>query len=341
MEPGAAFRVGKKVAGQFMRDDVLGLSAELSYRLLFAVFPFFIFVTALAAFITNALNVENPSGRIVSEVGDALPEDAGSVLEDQLTQVMETQAGGLLSFGVLVALFAAAGATNAAIKAMNRAYNVPESRPIYRRYPRALGITLVFAFSLLIAFAIIVGAQVFAGEITDFFGIGENLTFVLYLIQVPLALVFVILAVSFLYWAAPNIDVPFRWLTPGAFLFVVVWLVATYGFAFYVANFANYNATYGALAGVIILMFWFYITSLTLLVGAEFNAVIEEEADAASLEERRQAKREEAGEQPRQAAPPPSHPGRSPRHVAAERPLSAAFGAVAAGLVLLRVAGQR
>ena len=333
----AVFRVTKKVGQQFIRDDVSGMSAELAYRMLFAIFPFFIFLTALSSFVAAALNIENPASRIVDQLGDALPEDAGSVLETQLENVMETQPGALLSFGALAALWAASSATNAAVKVMNRAYDVPESRPIYKKYPRVIGLTLLFAFSILAAFFVVFAVQIFGREIADFAGIGEEFAFVVYVLQFPLALLFIVVGVSFFYWAGPNLDVKFRWLTPGALLFVVVWLLATFGFAFYVSNFADYNATYGALGGVIILMLWFYLTGMALLLGAEFNAVLEEETDPEGMEERRQRIRGEAGA----ARPREALPGRSPVSVAKERPVAAGFGAVVAGLLLFRLLGQR
>lgn len=347
MDAGRVFGFGKKLATQLMRDDVMGLSAELSYRMLFAIFPFFIFLGALSGFVTSALNIDDPSQRVVDEIGNALPDDAASVLETQLEGVMGSQSGGLLSFGVLLALWAASGATNTAVKAMNRAYNVEEARPFYKKYPVVLGITLLFAVAIVAAFATLFAVQLFGGRIAEYVGLGEEFAFVVYIAQIPVALLFLVLGVSFLYWAGPNTKRPYRWITPGAVLFVLTWLIATVGFAFYIANFGNYNATYGALAGIIILMLWFYITSIALLVGAEFNAVLEEETGAVPATEssddtvRSEARLEEERRSERRKRPAPLPPGRSPGEVAKDQPVSAGFGAVVAGILLARLAKQQ
>jgi membrane protein len=280
---------GKQLWQELSTDDASDFAAGLSYRFLLALFPFFVFVTALGGVVSNFLEVENPSAEILERLGDALPSDARSVLDTQLAGVLDNQRPGLVSIGLVGALWAASGGMGATMKAMNRVYDVEETRPFWKRTALALGLTVLTGAFFITAFVLAVGGQAMATAVADAVGLGDFVRAVMFVARYIFVISLLLGAIAFLYWAAPDAQLPFRWISPGAVMFTVVWIVATLAFGWYVSNFGSYNATYGALGGVIILMIWFYLTAYIMLAGAELNALLAqknapEEAEVAQPE---------------------------------------------------------
>lgn len=294
-----AIRVGKRFVEDFMEDDVLGLSAELAYRFLFAVFPFGIFLAALGAFVAQWIGIADPTEQILDALGDNLPPDVAQTIRPQLEAVIGQTQPGLLTFGAVGALWAATGGTNALIKAMNRAYEVEEGRPFIKKTAMAVGLTLLASAGILVSFVTIVGASVLTEQIAEEIGLSGDAFDLLTLLRWPVVFVLLAVAVGLLYRLAPNLRPPWRWCFAGGALFALGWLVATAGFAFYVANFSNYGNTYGALGGVIVLMLWFYLSAVVLVGAAELVAVALKELDPAWHEAERQAAREQDAPAPR------------------------------------------
>ncbi|MEX1022594.1 MAG: YihY/virulence factor BrkB family protein [Dehalococcoidia bacterium] len=259
---------------EIQEDDVTGAAAELAFRFLFALFPFFIFLAALASFGAEWLGIEDPTQRIISQIGNALPSEGASVLEGQLSAVFESRNAGLLSFGAIAALWAASTGTKTMMKGMNRAYDAEEDRPFLQKQAVGLGLTLLGGLSFIAAAVVLIVGQVVGSDIAAALGLGEVWSVAVNIARIPVVILVLLDGVAFIYWATPNVDIPFRSVLPGAIAFVVTWVVFTLGFGFYVANFGAYEATYGALGGVIVLMMWLYITSLVLLAGAEVNAIL-------------------------------------------------------------------
>ena len=265
-------RIGKRFIGDFQRDDAAGLAAELAYRFLFAVFPFGIFVAALTAFVANAVGFADPTSQIMGAVGDNLPAQIASGVRPQLEAVIGTSRPGLLTFGAIAALWAATGGTNALIKAMNRAWEVDETRPLLPRYGTAIGLTLLASVGLIASFVTIVGASLLTTQVVTALHLDQGVVDAVNLLRWPLVFVLLSIAVAILYHWAPNFRAPWRWCLVGGAIFSVAWILATGLFALYVANFANYANTYGALGGVIVLMLWFYLSALILVAGAALVA---------------------------------------------------------------------
>jgi membrane protein len=282
----AAKEFGRDLLHEVQEDDVLGLAAELAYKFFLALFPFLIFLTALGGFAADAFHVEDPTQRILDQIGGALPNDARSLVETQLNQVVESQNPTLLTIGIVGAIWAASGGVQAMMKAMNRAYGVPERRQFWKRYLLAVSITLLAGTAMIVAFLVMVTAEVWGKDIADAIGAGGAFEAVITWGRWPVVALILLVAIAFVYWAVPNIELPFRWVSPGAVAFTAVWLVASYLFALYVAHGASYNATYGTLGGVVALLLWFYITSIVLLMGAEVNAVLEKRAQPAGMAHR-------------------------------------------------------
>jgi len=258
---------------EFQKNDLPGLSAELAYRFLFAVFPFGLFVAALTAFAAQGIGITDPSGRIMSALGDNLPPDIAAAVQPELQRVLGVARPGLLTVGALAALWAATGGMNALIKGTNKAFEVEDKRSFIVKTALAIGLTLLATIGILVAFVTIVGGSLITEQLADQVGIGGAWQ-TISLIRWPLVAIGLILAVAVLFHFAPAIRPSWRWCLVGAAVFTVGWLITTALFAFYVSNVANFGATYGALGGVIALMLWFYISGLLLTGSAQLAAVL-------------------------------------------------------------------
>ena len=254
-------------------DDVAGISAELAYRFMFATFPFAIFLVALSGFIASWLGIADPSSRIINAIGGDLPRELVGPVQTQLQAALAHTQPELLSVGALITLYAAAAGTTSIMKAMNRAYGIPESRPLVLRMALAGVLTVLGGVAIVVSFAVIVGGTLMTHRLVDHIGLHEIWPW-LTLLRWPVSLALLVMAVAALLRFAPNLRTPWRWAGVSATIFAVAWIVVTYAFGLYVARFASYDATYGALAGVIVLMLWFYLSSFVLVCAAEIAALL-------------------------------------------------------------------
>jgi membrane protein len=284
---------GKEFVAQFREDDASGMGAELAYRWLFAVFPFGLFLAALGAFVAAWLGIQNPAQQIIDGLGDNLPAGLAASVQPELERVIGEQRPGLASIGALAALWAATSGTMTVIKSMNRAYGVEETRPALKKYAIGIGLTVAGAAGLLVSFVTIVGGALLTEQVASQFGLGATAWTVINVARWPLVFALLVAAVAVLLRIGPNMRPAWRWSLVGGAVFALGWLVATFGFALYVSNFANYGATYGALSGVIVLMLWFYLTALILVGAGEVVALLTKRMEPERLEERREAARAE------------------------------------------------
>ncbi len=272
-----ARRVGERFIRGLLHHDLFGLGAEMAYRFLFSLFPFLLFVAALAAFVAGAMHIEDPVRRVTSALGDNLPVAVAAAIRTQVQHLIASPRADLLSVGAIAALWAATGGTNALVKGMHRAYEVPEYRPLLLRYVVAVGLTLLAAVGMVGSFVVIVGGTLATQQLATTLGIGTGVWAAAQVLRWPAVLVLLTAAVAVLYRFAPNVVVPWRWILVGSLAFALGWLLATAGFAYYAANVADYGATYGSLGGVIVLMLWLYLTGVLLLLGAELTAALARE----------------------------------------------------------------
>jgi membrane protein len=213
-----------------------------------------------------------------SSMRDLIPDRAADVVLDPLENLVEGRgagAGGLAIAGVLAGLWAATSAAVTLIKALSRAYDVPETRKFVGQRVTALAITVALLVALAgIVLLLVAGAPIQEALLPPQLGaVGSAL---LTAARVAGALVLLVLLFAFVYWIGPNRERPeWVWMSPGAVVGVVGWLLVSGGFTLYVRNFGNYDATYGALGGVVVLLVWLQLSMLLLLFGAEFNAEIE------------------------------------------------------------------
>ncbi|HEX6868208.1 MAG TPA: YihY/virulence factor BrkB family protein [Candidatus Limnocylindrales bacterium] len=266
--------------------DLTGLSAEMAYRFLFALFPFALFMASVAASVAGVLGFGDPTGRIIDGLGDNLPPDLAGTVRQELETVLGQQRPGVATIGALVALWAATTGTMTVIKAMNRTYDVTEDRSLLRRYLLGIGLTVAGSIGIVIAFVTIVGGALLTEQVVGQLGL-EGSWAAITLLRWPLVFGLLVLAATIVYRVGPNLTPSWRTAATGAIVFAIGWLVATGVFALYVANIANYGATYGALGAVMVLMVWLYLTGLVLLVGAEIVAIRVHRTEPERIDERR------------------------------------------------------
>ena len=264
----------KQAWAEFRRDDCPDMAAALTYYAVLSLFPALLAMISLLGVFGQGESTTDALLELVERIGQG---DAVDQLRGPITQMTETNAAGFaLVFGVLGALWSASGYVGAFGRAMNKVYEVDEGRPFWKLRPLNLAITVV---SVLLAAMVLLGLVLtgpFADELGETLGLGDTTVTVWNIVKWPIMLLVVVFLVAVLYYASPNIKQPkFRWVSVGAGLAIVVWILASLAFGIYVANFGSYNKTYGSLAGVIILLLWLWLTNMALLFGAEVDAEIE------------------------------------------------------------------
>ncbi len=257
----------------FSNDDMTVYAAALSYQLFFSLFPFIIFLLALL----GLLNIPGFFDWLIKQSQTVLPGQASGMVQDIIGQIRGQAAGGALSLGAVLALWSASAAVRMAMHALNVAYKV-EDRAAWKKFPLSLIYTALLAVLLIAAAALMLIGPQLATWIAEQVGMDSVFATVWTWARIPVAVMLLVLIAALVYYLFPNTNQPFRFVTPGAILAVIVWVLASLGFSWYVANFASYNATYGSVAAVIVLLFYFFISAAILLFGAELNSEVYHEA---------------------------------------------------------------
>jgi len=260
---------------RFAEHDMATYAAALAYHVLFSLFPFLIFLIALLGF----LRVPKFFEWLRLQAATVLPAQALEGVNGAIDQIQQPQ-GGLLSFGIIVALWSASAGVRATMNALNVAYGVAEGRPAWKLYLFSVLYTVGLAALLILATALmVVGPQV-TQWLGDRVGLGMVAVTLWNVLRWPVAILLLTVTVALIYYVTPDVEQKLRFITPGSLLAVTVWIAASLGFAAYVQNFADYSATYGSVGAIIVLLFYFYISAAILLLGAEVNATIEHHAPA-------------------------------------------------------------
>lgn len=264
----------QKTIREFSSDQCTDIAAALTYFAVLSLFPGLIAIFSLLGVIGQG---QAASDAVLDIVDQVAPEDIADTIREPIEQIASSPAAGFaLVTGILLAIWSASGYVGAFSRAMNRIYEIEEGRPFWKLKPTQLLVTII-AIVLLVAAAIIL---VVSGPVTEAvgaaLGLGEVPQTIWSILKWPVLAFIVVLIVAILYYATPNAKQPkFRWISIGALLAIIVLGIATLGFGFYVANFSNYDRTYGSLAGIIIFLLWLWIANLALLFGAEFDAELE------------------------------------------------------------------
>jgi membrane protein len=261
----------KRTAKEIDEDDCLGLAAQLAYYFFLALFPAILFLLAVASFFPLA----DFTDQIVRALRPIAPAEILGFLEEQLARLGNSDSGGILTVGFLGALWSSSAAIVAIMGSLNRAYDIEEGRPWWKVRLTAIGLTVGLAVMILLSFTLILAGPPIAEYLASALGLGAAFEWTWKILQWPVAFFLVSTAVGLVYYFAPDAEQDWAWITPGALVGTLLWIAASLLFKVYVANFADYNATYGAVGGVIMLLLWFYISGLAILAGAEMNAEIE------------------------------------------------------------------
>jgi membrane protein len=273
--PGRSWRrTALEIWNKLSEDDVFGRAAQLAYYWLFSIFPLLIFLTTLLAFLPMRRNLD----QWIRAVSAVLPPEAYTLLNNTFQQITREQRGGLLSFSILLMLWSSSSGMEAIITALNRAYDTAPARAWWKVRLLAIGLTLGMAVFIISALALIFFGEYIGAQIARYFGFSSAFETFWAVAQLPIIIALTLLAIELIYYFAPNIGRGrngrrWEWFTPGAIFAVGLWLLSSFGFRYYVSRFGHFDATYGALGGVMVLMLWLYLTGLAILVGGEINSV--------------------------------------------------------------------
>jgi membrane protein len=258
---------------EFRADALPDWAAALTYYGVLSIFPgLLVLVSALGLLGPQAAD------KVQQTISSVAPGQVGEILDHAIDEVQASRgaAGAVAVIGVVVAFWSASGYIAAFMRASNAIYEVPEGRPIWKTLPLRMGLTALIGLLLIVSAVIVVFTGSLAERFGDLIGLGSTAVTIWSIAKWPVLVVLVSIMLALLYWLSPNArHGGFRWVTPGGVCAVLIWLIVSGGFAVYVGNFASYNKTYGALAGVVVFLIWLWLTNIAVLLGAELDAELE------------------------------------------------------------------
>jgi membrane protein len=262
----------REVRREYKQDHLSSAAAALSYYFVFSMFPFLFLLTTLTAYIPH---VQVSMETLLAQARTVLPPQAMHLIDRNLRSVVERPRPHLVGVGLAVTLYSASRGVNAVRDLLNVAYDVQETRPFWRTRLMSLLVTLGGAALVLFGVAALVAGGDVGRWVAGKLHIARAYVILWRWLRWPITAFLVMFASAFAYWRLPNLPNRFRLVSPGSLLGTLVWLLMTWAFGQYVGHFGKYNATYGSIAGIVILMTWFYISSLIFLIGGEVNAITE------------------------------------------------------------------
>ena len=262
----------KRTVAEFRDDNLTDLAAALTYYGVLAIFPALIVVISILGLVGHSATQP-----LIDNLDKLVAGPAQQIFKNAINNIEHSRGSAGLAFviGLAVAIWSASGYVAAFIRASNAIYEIGEGRPAWKTLPIRVAVTFVLLVLLAVSAIAVVVTGGLARQVGNVLGVGGTAVTVWDIAKWPVLLLVVSFMCAILYWASPNVKHPgFRWLTPGGVLAVIVWVIASAAFAFYVANFSSYNKTYGALAGVVVFLVWLWISNIAILLGAEFNAEV-------------------------------------------------------------------
>lgn len=268
-------RTGKEV----LNDGILGLAAQTAYYFFFSLFPLFLFLTPLLGVVGDE---RKTFGFIMQKLAGAIPADAFTMVSDVVSQVVfDENAPGIASVGALLAIWSGSNIFSSLMEALNRAYDVKETRPWWKQKLISIASVIVSGTILVMATVILVGGEDVVDVVGSWVGLDGSAKSLWAIVQVPLAVCMVIGLAWAQYLILPNLRQSKRHALVGAIVATLLWILVTLLFRFYVQNFGSYNKTYGAFGGVIVLLTWMYLSMLVLLTGGELASELHKGTGAA------------------------------------------------------------
>ncbi|ALV31097.1 ribonuclease BN [Streptomyces sp. CdTB01] len=255
---------------EFKADELTDRAAALTYYGILALFPALLALVSLLG-----LTGKSTTDKVLNNIKQFAPGSVRDILTSAVHQLQGNAGVGSLMavVGLVLAIWSASGYVAAFIRTANVVYDMPEGRPVWKILPVRLGVTITLLILAVLSSVIVVFTGGLARRAGNALGLGDTALTVWSIAKWPVLVILVTIMIAILYWATPNAKVKgFKWITPGSFLALVLWLIASAAFAFYVLNFASYNKTYGTMAGVIVFLVWLWISNLAILLGLEFDA---------------------------------------------------------------------
>lgn len=265
------WQFSKNIINNISDHDCTGKAAEIAYSFMFALVPGFLFFAALISFMGSSVDTLD---QIMVYVELFIPGELAKLLNNIITQLLNTKSFGLVSFGIFISLYSAGSGVATIMRGLDKAYNSEKKRNFILTQLVAMLLVVGAGIFVIIAFNLLLIGVDSLEVIQDLLGFGEIFTTIFNLLRWPVAFAFIFGAVSFLYYFSPNVKHKFKNVFPGSIFFSVVWLIATWGLTFYINAAEGMKLNLGALGSSILLMFWIYISALIMLVGGELNSLI-------------------------------------------------------------------
>jgi membrane protein len=273
LRAGAWLQTCKRTATQSLEDHLLQWAAALTFFAVVSLFPSLLALVSLLGVVgTPALEP------LIENVAELAPGTARDITLEALRSIRESRQGASAAFliGLVAAFWSASAYIGAFIPAANIVWEVDEARPIWKKLLLRLALTAVLLLLIALTAIGVVLTGPIARSLGDLVGLGETAVAAWQIAKWPVLALVVTVLLGILYWASPNVRHPgWRWVTPGSVLALIVWILASLAFTFYVANFGSYNATYGSIGGVLVFLLWLWLTNVAILLGAELNAELE------------------------------------------------------------------
>jgi membrane protein len=267
------FAVLKRTLKEFSGDKLTHWAAALTYYGILSLFPALLALVSILGLVG-----QSATQPLIDNLGAAAPGPAKDIVSSSLQSLSSNQGASGFAFvlGLAGAIWSASGYIGAFMDASNSIWDVEEGRPIWKKIPIRIAVTIVLLILVSVLAIMTVVSGPIAEQVGNLIGLGGTAVTIWNIAKWPVMAVLVAFMLALLYWSAPNVKQPgFRWVSPGGMIAVVLWVVASALFALYVANFGSYNKTYGSLGGVIIFLVWLWISNIAVLLGAEFNAELE------------------------------------------------------------------
>ena len=275
------FRLGEplldlliKTGKEVIDDDCASIAAQLSYYFALALFPALLFVVALASYLPFDVITD-----VVNAMAAVAPPEVLSIVRGQLESIASGEPTGILTIGILGALWSSSGAMTSIVSALNKAYDIPETRPWWKVRLIAIGLTIGMVVFILLSFSIIVAGPNAGQWLAGWLGLSSTFDLVWTVVRWPLTFALATSGIAMVFYIAPDADQDWVWVTPGSIATTILWVSFSLLFRLYVTKVGDYAATYGALAGAAILLLWLYVSALALLIGGELNSEIEHAAN--------------------------------------------------------------
>ncbi len=248
----------------------MGMAGQLAYFFVLALFPALIFFVSLVAYLPGDMPQQ-----LVTSLRPLLPAQAMSIVEEQIAKLTTGDPAGILTFGLVVAIWSSSAGLLAIMSTLNRAYDITEARPWWKVRLLAIVLTLALTTVVILGLALLIAGPMIASTVGGWLGFGPTFAAVWNIARWPVVFLLVSLGMALIYYCAPDADQEWIWITPGSILATVLWTLASLGLQTYLRLAGSFNETYGTLGGAMVILLWLYVTGISILVGGEMNAEIE------------------------------------------------------------------